>query len=53
MADAAYKILVSDSKKINGNYFIDDEVLEGLDLTQYSVDPQVSQFDLLPDILID
>lgn len=52
MADAAYYILQRDKKACNGNFFIDDEVLnaEGIsDLSQYAVDPNV---DLIPDFFV-
>lgn len=52
MADAAYYILRRDHKSCNGNFFVDDEVLqaEGItDLDQYAVDP--SQ-ELIPDFFV-
>ncbi len=42
MADAAHAILVRDSRECSGNFFLDDEVLEGIgvtDLDRYAVDP--------------
>jgi len=42
MADAAYAILTKDSRKVTGNFFVDEEVLrnEGInDLAQYAVNP--------------
>lgn len=42
VADAAYAIMCKDSKKVTGNFFIDEDVLksEGVtDLTQYACDP--------------
>lgn len=42
MADAAYWVLTQDSRKVTGNFFIDDEVLRKAgvtDLTAYAVDP--------------
>lgn len=44
MSDAAYVILTSDSKKTNGNFFIDDEVLASTgvyDFDKYKVDPKL------------
>jgi citronellol/citronellal dehydrogenase len=52
MADAAYSILTRNSKECTGNFFIDDEVLEGdgvTDLEQYSVVPGS---DLAPDFFV-
>ena len=53
MADAAYNIVTSDFKKVSANYFIDDEVLPGVDLSKYNVDPSVPQNELATDTLID
>src|ERR1700742_188992 len=39
MADAAYAILTRDSREFTGNFCIDDEVLEGVDLEQYKASP--------------
>ena len=42
VADAAYYILTSDSKKVTGNFFLDEEVLkqQGIqDFTQYAEQP--------------
>lgn len=42
VADAAYAILIKDSKTVTGNFFIDDEVLvsEGVtNLKQYACNP--------------
>jgi len=42
MADAAHAILISDSRKITGNFFIDEDVLRSAgvtDLEQYAVTP--------------
>ena len=53
MADAAYEILIKDSKEITGQFFIDDEVLKesGVsDFSQYSVEPGA---DLVPDFFLD
>ena len=53
MGDAAYNIIASDFKKVSANYFIDDEVLPGVDLSKYSVDPSVPQNELAFDTLVD
>ena len=39
MADAAYEILTRDSREFTGNFAIDDEILEGVDLEQYKASP--------------
>lgn len=42
VADAAYAILIKDSKTVTGNFFIDEDVLknEGItDMKQYACDP--------------
>jgi citronellol/citronellal dehydrogenase len=39
MADAAYAILTRDSREFTGNFAIDDEILEGVDLDQYKASP--------------
>jgi citronellol/citronellal dehydrogenase len=39
MADAAYEILTRDSREFTGNFCIDDEILEGVDLDQYKASP--------------
>ena len=53
MADAAYNVIVSNFKNVSGNFFIDDELLEGVDLKKYSIDPTVSMFDMFPDSMIE
>jgi citronellol/citronellal dehydrogenase len=53
MADAAHAILISDSRSITGNFFIDEDVLRGAgvtDLEQYAVTPGAR---LHPDIFLD
>ena len=52
MAEAAYNILTSDFNKVTGNFFIDDEVIEGSDMKKFKVDPTVEDSDLLPDFFI-
>ena len=52
MGDAAYIILTSDSRKTNGNFFLDDEVLVSTgvhDLEKYKVDKRVKDCDLVAD----
>ena len=52
MADAAHAILIRDSRKCTGNFFIDDDVLreEGVtDFDQYAVTPGVP---LVPDFFV-
>jgi citronellol/citronellal dehydrogenase len=53
MADAAHAILVRDGRECTGNFFIDDEVLAGegmSDFSAYAVDPSAR---LMPDFFID
>jgi citronellol/citronellal dehydrogenase len=53
MADAAYAILTMDAATTTGNFFIDDEVLAKVgvtDLAKYSVVPGSKQ--LLPDLFL-
>ena len=55
MSDSAYVILTSDSKKTTGNFFIDDEVLASVGVTdfeKYNVDKGVKQDQLMPDFFI-
>ena len=52
MADAAYHILTSDSRKCSGNFFIDEDVLreKGVsDFNQYAVDLEQG---LMPDLFL-
>ena len=53
VSDAAYKILCSDFRTNTGKSFIDEDVLQGVDLTKYNVDPSVNARDLIPDGYID
>ncbi len=53
MADAAHAILLRDSRRCSGNFFIDEDVLreEGItDLASYAVEPGQP---LLPDLFLD
>jgi len=52
MADAAHWVLAQRSREVSGNFFIDDEVLEKMgvtDLDQYAVQPGK---ELLPDLFL-
>ena len=49
MADAAYAIFAKPARETTGNFFIDDEVLAGQDLSKYAMDPNAK---LLPDYFI-
>ena len=51
MADAAHAIFVRDARECTGNFFIDDEVLEG-DLDRYRAGAGGTEDDLLPDFFI-
>ncbi|KAK6630861.1 hypothetical protein RUM44_003031 [Polyplax serrata] len=54
VADAAYAILIKDSKTVSGNFFIDEDVLkaEGItDMKQYACNPDNSD-NLLPDFFL-
>tara|TARA_R110002096_G_scaffold415163_1_gene616726 strand:+ start:117901 stop:118731 length:831 start_codon:yes stop_codon:yes gene_type:complete len=53
MADAAYVILTQNARKNSGNFYIDDEVLERVGITnldKYAVDPSST---LLPDFFVE
>ena len=55
MSDAAIAILRSPSRTCTGNFFIDDEVMAALgvtDLSKYNVDPSVPQSELLLDFFL-
>jgi citronellol/citronellal dehydrogenase len=55
MADAAAAILQKDAKTVSGNFYIDEEVLraEGVtDFTEYRVNPNTPENQLLPDFFI-
>ena len=49
MADAAYAIFARPSRECTGNFFIDDEVLAGEDLSKYAMVPDAK---LLPDFFV-
>lgn len=51
-ADSAYVILTSCNKSTTGNFFIDDEVLASVGITnldKYKVNPNISEKSLMPD----
>jgi citronellol/citronellal dehydrogenase len=51
MGDAAHAIFVQDSRSCTGNFFIDDELLEG-PLDHYRAGEGGSEEDLIPDLFI-
>jgi len=55
MSDSAYVILTSVSKSTSGNFFIDDEVLASIGITnldKYKADPNIAEKDLAPDFFV-
>lgn len=55
MADAAYEILCRDPKTSTGNFYIDDDVLKSVgitDLKQYACYPEMAD-QLMPDFFLD
>ena len=55
MSDSAYVILISASKSTTGNFFIDDEVLASVGVTDFSVyrcDPNSKETDLTSDFFL-
>jgi citronellol/citronellal dehydrogenase len=47
MADAAYEVITSDSRKVTGNFFVDEELLQSRgvnDFNQYALNPGVPLF---------
>ena len=55
MSDSAYIILTSVSKSTTGNFFIDDEVLASVGITnlcKYKFDPSIAEKDLAPDFFL-
>jgi hypothetical protein len=57
MADAAYEILTSDSKKTTDQFFFDDEVLlsvygQDFNLDQYRMVKEAKDTDLLTDFMV-
>ncbi len=51
MADAAYEIFTRDARECTGNFFVDDEIVQG-DLGRYRADPNGTEDDLLPDFFV-
>ena len=52
MADAAHVILTSDSRKTTGQFFLDDEVLASVGITnldKYKVSKDIDDKSLMPD----
>ena len=52
VADAAYSILTRESRSCTGEFFIDEDVLKAIgvtDLSQYALNPDVSLF---PDLFV-
>lgn len=52
MADAAYEILVKDSKECTGNFFIDEEVLRDAGVTDFSQYAPHADGPLVPDFFV-
>ena len=51
MADAAYAVFTRDARECTGNFFIDDELVEG-DLGRYRMSADGTEDDLLPDFFV-
>jgi citronellol/citronellal dehydrogenase len=52
MADAAYAILVRQSRDCSGNFFIDDDVLRSEGVSDFSCYAEVDEDNLLPDFFL-
>jgi citronellol/citronellal dehydrogenase len=52
MADAAHAILVKPSREVNGNFFVDDEVLRKEGVTNFDQYQYVAGAQLLPDFFV-
>jgi len=55
MADAAYAILLKNSRECTGNFFVDVDVLraEGVsDFKQYQINPSLNESQLIPDLFL-
>lgn len=55
MADAAYVILTNASNNLTGQFFIDDDVLSSVGVTnfdKYRVDPNLKEEDLVLDFFL-
>lgn len=53
VADAAHAILISDSRKVTGNFFIDEEILRARGVTNFKPYAMHALVPLYPDIFID
>lgn len=53
VADAAYEILISDSREVTGNFFIDEEVLKARGVTDFKQYAMHRFIPLYPDIFVD
>lgn len=53
MADAAYEILTSDSRKVTGNFFIDETILRERGVTDFKQYAMHRFIPVVPDIFID
>lgn len=53
MADAAYAILTSDSRKVSGNFFIDEDVLKTHGVTDFSDYALNPGSELYPDLYLE
>ena len=53
MADAAHEILTSDSRKVTGNFFIDEEILKDRGVTDFKSYAMHKFVPLYPDIFVD
>lgn len=52
MADAAYVVLCRDSRQCTGNFFVDDEVLKSVGVTDLSKYQSVPGAELIPDFFV-
>ena len=52
MADAAYAILTRPSRECTGNFFIDDDLLKSVGVTDFAKYQQVPGADLIPDFFV-
>ena len=55
MADAAYLILIQNSKEFNGNFVIDEDVLRCVGVKnfhRYKINPNVKDDELMPDFFL-
>lgn len=53
MADAAYAILIRDSRKCSGNFYLDEDVLKEEGVTDFDAYAVEAGAELLPDFFID